>query len=69
MKFGTLLGLAAIGGFYYTHRKRGGEMTLDSFKETARNLFGEAQQRARNLYTPGTNSERAYDGDDADLRH
>ena len=69
MKLGTLLGIAAIGGFYYAHRKRGGDITVDSIKETARDLFGEAQQRARKLYTPGTNSQRAYDGDDSELRH
>ena len=69
MKLGTLLGIAAIGGFFYAHKQRGGEMTLDSIKETARSLFSAAQQRARNLYTPGTNSQRAYDGDDAELRH
>ncbi len=69
MKLGTLLGAAAIGGFYYAHKKRGGEMTLDSIKETARNLLGTVQQRARDVVQPGTNSDRMYTGDDNTLRH
>ncbi len=38
MKFRTMLGLAAIGGLLYWHRRRGGEWTLDSFKDSARQL-------------------------------
>jgi len=69
MKLGTLLGAAAIGGFYYAHKKRGGEMTLDSIKDTARSLFATVQQRAREVVQPGTNSERMNEGDDSTLRH
>ncbi len=69
MKLGTLLGAAAIGGFYYAHKKRGGEMTLDSIKDTARSLFDTVQQRAREVVQPGTNSERMNEGDDSTLRH
>jgi len=58
MKLGTLLGAAAIGGFFYAHQKRGGEFTLDSLKQTARSVVH-----------PGTNSERMYEGDDSSLRH
>ena len=69
MRIGTLLGAAALGGFFFAHKKRGGELTLDSMKETARSLMGTVQQRARSVVQPGTNSERMYDGDDATLRH
>ncbi|CAN5251667.1 hypothetical protein BH11MYX1_BH11MYX1_43790 [soil metagenome] len=69
MRLGTLLGAAAVGGFFYAHKKRNGEMTLDSIKETARSLFSTAQQRARAVVQPGTNSERMYEGDDSTLRH
>lgn len=38
MKFRTLLGIAAVGGAYYAHRKRGGELTADSVKDSLRAL-------------------------------
>lgn len=38
MKIRTLLGLAAVGGVYYAHRKRGGELTADSMKDSLRAL-------------------------------
>ena len=69
MKLTSLLGIAALGGFLYAHKQRGGEMTLESFKDTARTIFGKAKVSARDLYAFRSNSERAYDGDDADLRH
>jgi hypothetical protein len=69
MRLGSLLGLAALGGFAYAHKKRGGQMNLDSIRETARSLFGNVQERARSVFNQGTNSERMYEGDGADLRH
>jgi hypothetical protein len=38
MKFRTLLGIAALGGAYYAHRKRGGDLTADSVKDSLRAL-------------------------------
>jgi hypothetical protein len=38
MKIRTLIGLTALGGAYYLHRKRGGELTLDSVKDSLRAL-------------------------------
>ena len=38
MKIRTLLGLAAVGGAYYAHRKRGGELTAESVKDSLRAL-------------------------------
>jgi hypothetical protein len=69
MKLISLLGIAAIGGFFYAHKRRGGEMTLESIADTARTIFGKAKVSARDLYAFRSNSERAYDGDNADLRH
>ena len=63
MRLGTLLALGAIGGFAYAHKRRGGELTLDSMKETARSLLDAVRS------PPGTNSARMYEGDDAELRH
>ena len=44
-----LVGLAALGGFLYAHKKRGGTMTLDSFKDTARGLLDDAKARVQDL--------------------
>lgn len=44
MKFRTMLGLAAIGGLLYAHRRRGGEWTLESFEDSARQLWHALQQ-------------------------
>jgi hypothetical protein len=38
MKFRTVLGIAALGGAYYAHRKRGGELTAESVKDSLRAL-------------------------------
>jgi len=39
MKIKTMLGLAAVGGVLYMHKKRGGEWTLESFKDSGRQLL------------------------------
>lgn len=39
MSFRKLVGLAAIGGLVYAHKKRGGQMTLESFKQSGRDLI------------------------------
>ena len=38
MKIRTLLALTALGGAYYMHRKRGGDLTLESLKDSLRAL-------------------------------
>lgn len=38
MRVTTMLGLGLIGGAYYAHRQRGGELTLDSVKDSLRAL-------------------------------
>jgi hypothetical protein len=51
MKIRTLLGMAAVGGAYYAHRKRGGELTADSMKDSLRALrdsIGEAFDKLKN---------------------
>ncbi len=49
MKIRTMLGLAAIGGLLYAHRKHGGEWTLDSFRDSARDLFDSIQENAQRV--------------------
>ena len=48
MKIRTLLGLTALGGAYYLHRKRGGELTLDSVKDSLRALRDGVDQMMKN---------------------
>jgi hypothetical protein len=43
--FKRLIGLAAIGGFTYAHKQRGGEWTLDSVKDTFRHLWTSAADK------------------------
>lgn len=45
MTFRKLMMLAGIGGLVYAHRKRGGQMTLDSFKQSGRDLVEGARSR------------------------
>ena len=40
-----MIGLAAIGGVAYAHKKRGGEWTLDSVKDTLRHLWTTANDK------------------------
>jgi hypothetical protein len=49
MALKKLVGLAALGGFFYAHKKRGGPMTLDGFKQTARGLLDDVKMRARDI--------------------
>jgi vacuolar-type H+-ATPase subunit H len=44
----TVLGIGALG-FLYIHNRRGGQWTLESFSQTARDLLGEAKSRAREV--------------------
>jgi hypothetical protein len=49
MKIRTIIGLAAIGGFIYAHTRRGGQLTLESFRQTALELLGQAKSEAGEL--------------------
>ncbi len=49
MALKKLAGLAALGGFLYVHKKRGGQLSLDSFKETARSLVDDVKGRAQDI--------------------
>ena len=44
-----LVGLAALGGFLYAHKQRGGTLTFDSFKQTARGLMSDAKLKLRDM--------------------
>jgi hypothetical protein len=49
LTFRRLIGLAAIGGFAYAHRQRGGDWTMASIKDTARHLWSSASGKAGQL--------------------
>lgn len=49
LTFRRLIGLAAIGGFAYVHRQRGGDWTMASMKDTARHLWSSASGKAGEL--------------------
>jgi hypothetical protein len=49
MKIKTMIGLAAIGGFLYAHKRRGGEYNLDGFRTTARELWTSAKGKANQV--------------------
>jgi hypothetical protein len=46
LTFRRFIGLAALGGFAYVHRQRGGEWTMASIKDTLRHLWSSANRRA-----------------------
>ncbi len=66
----NLLGLLAIGGaLAYAHKKRGGDFTMASVKDTFNNLIGTAKEKldgfkAANGMT-SRDTESAEAGDDA----
>lgn len=49
MKIRTMISLAAVGGYLYAHFRRGGVLTLESFGQTCRELFGRAKAEASEL--------------------
>lgn len=49
MTFRKLMMLAGIGGLVYAHRKRGGQMTLESFKQSGRDLLDNIKSRANDI--------------------
>lgn len=49
MTFRKLIMLAGIGGLVYAHRKHGGQMTLDSFKQSGRDLLDNLKSRATDI--------------------
>jgi hypothetical protein len=46
MRIRNMLGLAAIGGLLYMHKKRGGEWTVESLRDSARQLWNGVQAGA-----------------------
>lgn len=52
MRIPTVISIAvlgAAGGFLYLHKRRGGELTVEGLKQTARELLGETKAEAREL--------------------
>ena len=46
MKLRYVIPMAAAGGFLFLHFRRGGTFSLDSMRDTARDLFGTAKESA-----------------------
>ncbi|MFT3698962.1 MAG: hypothetical protein QM831_37795 [Kofleriaceae bacterium] len=44
-----IIGLAAVGGFLYAHKRRGGELTLSSMKQTAQVLYMGGRMKMQSL--------------------
>ncbi len=64
-----MLGLLAIGGAVaYAHKKRGGEMTLASFKDTLANLGTQARDKIEELRSSVSNQGQMADSDGPDGR-
>ncbi|HUS32165.1 MAG TPA: hypothetical protein VMZ53_26880 [Kofleriaceae bacterium] len=51
MTFRKLVALAGIGGLMYAHRKRGGEFTVASIKQSWTDLISGAKNKAADLRT------------------
>ena len=49
MTFRRLMVLAGLGGLVYAHRKRGGQMTIESFKQSGRDLIEGVRSRAMDI--------------------
>lgn len=49
MTFRKLLLLGGIGGLVYAHRKRGGQMTVESFKQSGNDLIAGIKSRVADL--------------------
>lgn len=58
MMIRRMLGLAAIGGLLYAHKKHGGEWTVDSFKRSGRDLLDAAKQRSQDIRTKTSDRAR-----------
>lgn len=49
LTFRRFIGLAAIGGFAYAHRQRGGDWTMASMGDTLRHLWSSASSKANQI--------------------
>lgn len=49
MTFRKLFVLAGIGGLLYAHKRRGGQFTMESFKQSWNDLIDGAKSRAQDL--------------------
>ena len=44
-----LLGLAALGGLLYAHKRHGGDWNINSFKKSGHDLVDAAKSRSQNI--------------------
>jgi hypothetical protein len=49
MSIGKLLGIAALGGLLYAHKRHGGQWNVNSFKQSGRDLMDMAKNRSQDL--------------------
>lgn len=68
MTFRKLLLLGGIGGFVYAHRKRGGQMTLDSFKQTGREFLDMAKSRVDQIKSQAESRLQGVKGESSDVQ-
>ena len=67
MRIKTLLGLVAVGGaVHYANKKRGGDMTLASFKETLTDLGTQVRDKLSAFTGSMSNPRQMADADMAD---
>ena len=59
MKIRNMIGLALIGTAVYAHKQRGGEFTVESFKQSFRDLVNAIQNKADRV--EGMARDRARD--------
>ena len=50
-----LLGLAALGGLLYAHKRHGGEWNINSLKKSGRDLLDGAKNRSHNIREKASN--------------
>lgn len=58
MSIRRLLGLAALGGLFYAHKRHGGQLNVNSIKQSGRDLVDAAKSRSENLRTKASNRMR-----------
>jgi hypothetical protein len=68
LTFRRLIGLAAIGGFAYVHKQRGGEWTMASIKDTMRHLWSSASTKTGEIREAARDSSRSRMPDDRNSR-
>lgn len=59
MRIGKLLGIAAIGGLLYAHKRHGGQFNVNSLKQSGRELMDAAKSRSQDFREKASNRVHA----------